>query len=327
MTTAGSAVEVVTGLDALRMVRDGENPILVPGDRWWDNQFVFNPAVVAFDGKVHMLYRAHGEDHLSRIGYAVSDDGVHFQREEHPVLEGKVDDPLERLGVEDPRATVLDDGWVYMTFTAASVEPVCAPNNGHWSDETPWRVRVAMARTRDFHHWERLGVVIPQYNSKNAVLFPRKIGGRYAMLHRVAPDIWITWSDDLREWTDHTVVMRTRPDAWDTKRIGAGPPPVEVEKGWLLFYHGIAADNTYRVGAALLDRDDPCRVLARLDDWLLQPELEFEQQGWVGNVVFPTGISEQGDLYRLYYGGADKVINTCTIPRADVEQSLYRAMD
>ncbi len=267
---------------APKMVRAKENPILEPGDRWWDNQFVFNPAVVEVDGRVHMLYRAHGEDHLSRLGHAVSDDGIHFTRKPDPVLEGHVDDALERLGVEDPRATRLDDGYVYVTYTAASVEPVAFPNTGRPSDETPWRVRVAMSRTRDFETWERFGVVIPQYNSKNAVLFPRKVGGRYAMLHRVAPDIWIAWSDDLREWRDHSVVMSPRHGMWDTKRIGAGPPPVEVDRGWLLFYHGIAADNTYRAGAALLDRDDPGRVLARLDDWMLQPELEFEQRGWVG---------------------------------------------
>ncbi len=308
-----------------KMTRAAENPILEPGDRWWDNQFVFNPAVIEYEGAIHMLYRAHGEDHLSRIGYAVSDDGIHFRREPHPVLEGKVDEPLERLGVEDPRATVLD-GWVYMTYTVASVDPVTSPNDGQPSDETPWRVRVSLSRTQDFHNWERFGVVIPQYNSKNAVLFPRKVGGRYCMLHRVPPDIWIAYSDDLREWHDHAIVMRTRPGAWDTKRIGAGPPPVEVERGWLLFYHGIAQDHTYRVGAALLDRENPGKVLARLDDWLLQPELEFEQQGWVGNVVFPTGIIERDGLYRLYYGGADKVINTCTIPRAEVEEALHREL-
>lgn len=311
---------------APKMTRDAENPVLEPGDQWWDNSFVFNPAVIAHNGAVHMLYRAHGEDRLSRIGYAVSDDGVHFRRETQPVLEGKEDDPFDRLGIEDARATLLDD-WVYLTYTAASVEPVCSPNPIQPSDDTPWRVRVSMSRTKDFHTWERFGVVIPEYNSKNAVLFPRKIGGRYCMLHRVAPDIWIAYSDDLRTWTDHDVVMRTRPGAWDTKRIGAGPPPVEVERGWLLFYHGISDEQVYRAGAALLDRENPARVLARLEDWMLQPELEFEQQGWVGNVVFPTGLIEQNGIYRLYYGGADKVINTCTIPRAEVEEALYRAMD
>lgn len=310
-----------------RMERAKENPILAPTLRWWEDQFVFNPAVVEVDGRVHMLYRAHGEDRLSRLGYAVSDDGIRFTRNENPALEGMEDDPLERLGVEDPRATLLDDGWVYVTYTAASVEPVCAPHEPHPHDFTPWRVRVAMARTRDFSHWERLGVVIPEHNSKNATLFPRRIGGRYALLHRVAPDIWIAYSDDMSHWTDHSVVMRPRVGMWDEKRIGAGPPPVEVERGWLLFYHGISADHVYRASAALLDRDDPARVLARLDGWMLQPELEFEQQGWVGNVVFPTGLIERDGLYRLYYGGADRVINTCTVPREEVERALYRRMD
>lgn len=310
---------------APKAVRASENPILSPTDRWWENQFVFNPAVLEYKGKVHMLYRAHGEDHLSRIGHAVSDDGINFAREHHPVLEGMVDEPLERLGVEDPRATELD-GWVYLTFTAASVEPVCSPNPIGEVDGTPWRVRVAMARTRDFHNWERFGIIIPEYNSKNAVLFPRKISGRYCMLHRIPPDIWIAWSDDLHTWTDHEAIMTPRADTWDCKRIGAGPPPMEVEKGWLLIYHGIDKNTTYRAGAALLDRDDPRKVLARLDDWILEPEKEFEHHGWVGNVVFPTGCIEQNGLYRLYYGGADKVICTATVPKAELEEALYRAM-
>jgi predicted GH43/DUF377 family glycosyl hydrolase len=310
---------------APKAVRAAENPIITPTERWWESQFVFNPAVLEFEGQVHMLYRAHGDDHLSRLGHAVSDDGVNFQRDLHPVLEGFVDDPLERLGVEDPRAVALD-GWVYATFTAASVEPVCAPNGCAEVHTTPWRVRVAMARTRDFQVWERFGVVIPEFNSKNAVIFPRRINGRYCMLHRVAPDIWIAWSDDLRTWTDHEIVMAPRPDTWDCKRIGAGPPPMEVERGWLLIYHGIDADTTYRAGVALLDKEDPQKVLARLDDWILEPEKEFEHHGWVGNVVFPTGCIERDGLYRLYYGGADKVICTATIPRAELEEALYRKM-
>jgi predicted GH43/DUF377 family glycosyl hydrolase len=182
-----------------------------------------------------------------------------------------------------------------------------------------------MARTRDFQTWERFGVVIPEYNSKNAVLFDRKIGGRYAMLHRVPPDIWIAYSHDLRTWTDHQVVMRPRENTWDSKRIGAGPPPVRVERGWLLFYHGIDSHNTYRAGAALLDPDDPAHVLARLDDWLLQPEKEFEEHGWVSHVVFPTGLVERNGEYRIYYGGADRVICSATIKRDAIEKALYHA--
>jgi predicted GH43/DUF377 family glycosyl hydrolase len=313
------------GAAAPKISRSSDNPIIEPTDLWWENLFVFNPAVLEFEGAVHMLYRAHGDDHLSRLGHAVSSDGVHFERAPHPVLEGDVNNPLERLGIEDPRAVALD-GWVYATFTAASVEPVCAPNGCAETSATPWRVRVAMARTRDFTTWEPFGVVIPEFNSKNAVLFPRKVNGRYAMLHRVAPDIWIAYSDDLRTWADHEIVMAPRPDTWDCKRIGSGPPPMEVEKGWLLFYHGIDKNTVYRAGAALLDKENPQKVLARLDDWILEPQKEFEHHGWVGNVVFPTGCIEHDGLYRLYWGGADKVICTGTIPRAEIEDALYRKM-
>lgn len=310
----------------MKLVRDSENPLLAPSDRWWDCKYVFNPAVVEYRGRVHMVYRAHGWDGFGRFGYAVSDDGIRFAREPEPVLEGAIDDPMARLGIEDPRGTVIDD-WVYLVYTSASVYGTCFPHPPvHVDNEPPWRTRVCIARTQDFHHWETFGVVVPEYDSKNGVLFPGKVNGRYAMLHRVRPDIWLAFSDDLRTWTDHRVVMGPRVGWWDSRRIGAGPPPVRVEKGWLLFYHGIAEDGTYRTGAALLDAQNPAKVLARLDDWLLQPEKEFEEQGWVANVVFPTGLVERDGVFRLYYGGADRVICGATIARAEVEAALYEKM-
>jgi beta-1,2-mannobiose phosphorylase / 1,2-beta-oligomannan phosphorylase len=313
-------------MSAPKMSRSAENPIIAPTAQWWENAFVFNPAVVEWEGMVHMLYRAHGDDHFSRFGHAWSADGVRFERNPQPVLEADINDPMERLGIEDPRAVALD-GWVYATFTVASVYGVCPPQERRVETEPPWRVRVSMARTRDFQKWERFGIVLPDIDSKNAVLFNRKINGRYVMLHRVIPNICIATSDDMRTWTNHGPIMGPRDENhWDFKRIGSGPPPMEVEKGWLLFFHGIDRHHTYRCGAALLDRDDPSKVLARLDDWMLEPQAEFEQQGWIGNVVFPTGCIERDGLYRLYYGGADKVICTCTIPRAEVEEALYAAM-
>ncbi len=308
-----------------RLIRDPHNPVLEPSHVWWEREFVFNPAAVEVDEVIHLLYRAHGIDRLSRLGHAWSRDGVHFERDSSPAIEGDVNDPMDRLGVEDARAVVLD-GWVYATFTSASVEPVIGRPDAGTLDDAPWRTRVSMARTRDFRSWERFGVVIPEYNSKNAVLFPEKIGGRYAMLHRVAPDIWLAFSDDLRHWDNHRCIMRVRNGHWDHKRIGSGPPPIRVEKGWLLFYHGISPEHTYRLGAALLDADDPSNVLVRLNDWLIEPEEEFEKQGWISNVVFPTGCIERDGVFRLYYGGADKVICAATIPRFEIESALYREL-
>ncbi len=287
----------------MRLERHPLNPLLSPNpNHIWESKFVFNPAVV-YDGELfHMVYRAQGADMVSRMGYAVSKDGVRFSRLDSPVFEPESDDEL--YGVEDPRITFID-GYYYMLYTAYS----------------PKGTRISMARTRNFITWERFGVVIPDVDNKDAALFPEKIGGMYVMLHRIPPDIWLAFSDDLVEWRDFVKIASPRKGMWDDLKIGAGAPPVKTEHGWLLLYHGVqkGARPIYRLGFMLLDLKDPTKVLKRSESPILEPRETWEKFGGVPNVVFSDAMVEYNGKYYVYYGGADNHIALATVEKSEVE--------
>ena len=285
----------------MKLQRYQGNPLLRPKLLHdWEALNVFNPAVVYNNGLFHMLYRAQGMDYVSSIGYAVSRDGFDWLRLDRPVLEPS--DEFETKGVEDPRITCISDTF-YMTYTAYSAH----------------RMRVSLASSSNLITWERLGVILPGEDNKDAALFPEQIGGHYVLLHRRPPDIWIASSDDLLNWTDHRVIMRSRPGTWEAFKIGAAAPPLKTDQGWLLIYHGVDEDHTYRLGIALLDLDDPAVVLKQQEHPILEPEEEWELYGDVPNVVFSCGQVMTDDALYVYYSGADRVISLAT---ADKEQVL-----
>jgi beta-1,2-mannobiose phosphorylase / 1,2-beta-oligomannan phosphorylase len=297
--------------------------ILEPRDLWWEARGIFNPGVTQYEGKTYMLYRAVGRDNISRLGLAISADGESFERLDLPTIEGRELDPSERLGIEDPRIVKIDRDY-YITYVAASVYPA-----GHSSPfasslntpGVPWRVRVAALRTRDFRNFERLGTVIPDLDTKDPALFNRKIQGKYWLLHRVVPSIFVSVSTNLKRWSGGYELLRSQ-ESWEEVKIGAGAPPLETDRGWLLFYHGVDRHLTYRVGAALLDRENPAFVLKRTKQPLLSPIEPWEKHGHINNVVFVTGLVErQGTLY-LYYGGGDKVIGLAKLSLDAVFESL-----
>ena len=278
----------------MRLHRHPCNPILRPNPLHpWEALNVFNAAVVVHNGLFHMLYRAQGLDYVSHIGYAVSEDGIHWARLDRPVFSPQ--EPWESRGVEDPRITEID-GVFYMTYTGYSGEGI----------------RAALARSRNLITWERLGIVLPDENNKDHTLFPERINGRYAMLHRRPPNIWLAYSEDLVHWTDHQVIMRRRPGTWEGLKIGAGGPPIKTDAGWLLIYHAVDTQKVYRLGAALLDLEDPSIVLHRSPSPLLEPQEVWEIRGDVPNVVFTcANVVVDGTLY-VYYGGADRVMALAT---------------
>ncbi len=286
----------------MKLERYQFNPLISPNPMHiWESRFVFNPAVV-HDGELfHMIYRAQGDDMVSRMGYAVSVDGIHFNRMENPVFEPAGDDEL--YGVEDPRITFID-GWYYMLYTAYS----------------PYGTRISMSRTKNFITWERFGVVIPDVDNKDAALFPEKIGGKYAMLHRIHPDIWLAFSEDLIHWENFVKIASPRVGMWDDLKIGAGAPPIKTEYGWLLLYHGVkkARRPIYRLGFMLLDLEDPTRVLKRSNEPILEPELPLEKFGGVPNVVFSDAMVEFHGEYYVYYGAADNHIALAKIKKREV---------
>lgn len=292
------------------LTRFGEKPLLEPTTAWWESRAVFNPGVVEGpDGTIHILYRAQGRDGVSRLGYACTKDGVTIDaRAAEPVYEPDIHDELERIGTEDPR--IVRIGNLYLvTYTAASLYRSTDPHP-EWlpKGEPPWRVRIALAVTEDFRTFLRLGVLLPDVDNKDGVLFPERIGDRYLLLHRFPPDLWLATSTDLRHWEAHQIVLRTRPALWDEQKLGAGPPPVRTSAGWLLCYHGVDHHNVYRAGFVLLDLEDPRRVLGRSREPTLEPRAPWEVSGQVPRVVFPTGMIRRGDNLLLYYGGSDTVV-------------------
>ncbi len=304
----------------------------------WASGAVFNPGAW-YDGEVvHLLFRAipvgyrrietpdggpfeggFGFDtYVSAIGHATSRDGVRFTVEPHPFL--LPDSSFDCYGAEDARIACLD-GTYYVTYTALR-----HPAFGHQDG-----VNIGLASTRDFKTVHKHGAIGPGARDKDAVIFPQRIGGRVAMLHRIVPDIQIAYFADeeqlknpgARYWQEHLnhldehVVMR--PEAvWEGKKIGAGPTPIETPEGWLLLYHGADRDHVYHAGLALLDLDNPQRVIARTLNPVMSPELPFEREGDVPNVVFPQGAVVMGGTLHVYYGAADKVVGHAHAPLADV---------
>ncbi len=286
----------------LRLRRHVLNPLLSPIPyHHWESKYVFNCAVVKKDGLFHLLYRAQGEDMVSRIGYAVSEDGVDFNRMEKPVFSPSIQEEL--FGVEDPRITKIDNKF-YMTYTAYS----------------PQGVRISLSSTDDFIRWERLGVVIPDIDNKDAALFPEKINGKYIMFHRIEPDMYLAYSKDLIHWENFVSIASPRKDGWDNLKIGIAAPPIKLEKGWLVLYHGVEdkPKPVYRLGFMLLDKNNPARVIKRTQYPVLEPEKNWEIFGGVPNVVFADAMVEHQEKYFIYYGAADNHIALATISKQEV---------
>lgn len=248
-----------------------------------------------------MWYRAEGVDGISRIGYAVSVDGIRWNRLREPVLEPQ--GQLDVHGVEDPRVTELD-GMFYMGFTAFGV-------NGQREDAwTPM-----FARSDNLITWDRIGPLVRGEDNKDHFLLPVKLGGNYIAFHRRPPSIWLAESDDLLHWPEELMrcILSPRPGSgWDSKRIGGNGPPIATEHGWLTLYHGYDKDHVYRIGVCLLDLENPGIVINRPQEPILEPEEEWELHGNVPNVVFSSANPVVERTVHVYYGAADRVIGLAT---------------
>ena len=290
-------------------------PLFKPRARLsWEAGGAFAPAVVKTGDGYIMLYRAFSRKRISTFGLATSRNGLDWNRFEHPIM-GPTDES-ERWGIEDPRLVELD-GRLVVTYTAAS---------GHdQADGWHWTTRIHLAAStpvQSFRDIDRIIPVLPELNNKDGALFPEKIDGSYWMLHRLLPDIWISRSDDLVNWSHHRRILEPVPETWQSMRIGAGAPPIKTALGWLVFHHGVDQDYTYSMSAFILDLQDPTQVLYRLPYPLLIPELSYELEGVVPNVVFGTGVTDEGDNYRLYYGAADRVVAAAEINKAELFEAL-----
>ncbi len=289
--------------------RNRRNPILTADDWPYRAHTVFNPgAALLPDGTTLLLCRVEdrrGHSHLCAARSANGIDG--WKIDAQPTMMPDPENyPEEMWGIEDPRITYVPElsrfAIVYTAYTR----------------DGPG---VALALTEDFREFERYGLIMSP-EDKDAALLPYRIGGHWALIHRPvsAPraHMWISYSNDLRHWGSHKLMMEARRGAWwDANKIGLSPPPIDTPQGWLVVYHGVrmtAAGCIYRLGLALFDKDTPERLLKRGDEWVFGPEERYEQRGDVGNVVFPCGytIAPDGDTMRFYYGAADSTIALAT---------------
>ena len=311
------------------------NPILTPrGEHHWEANQTFNPAAIAQDGKVHILYRALGHDGLSRLGYAQSDDGIHIiERSDEPVYtapsghRNRFAEPIVYSsgggwgGCEDPRIVCID-GNVYMTFVAfdgwGSVQMALSWIGLHdfLNKKWKWKKPVSLSPPGEVH--------------KNWVLFPEKIKGKFAILHSISPQILVDYFDSPDEFKDNdgqTYYIRSRyakdsgKKRWDNWVRGAGPPPIKTKYGWLLLYHAMDASdpNRYKLGAMILDLKDPTKVLYRSQHPILEPDESYENQGHKAGVIYSCGAVVVDGKLLVYYGGADTVSCVAT---ADFEKFL-----
>jgi predicted GH43/DUF377 family glycosyl hydrolase len=295
----------------VRLVRNVNNPIIQPRPGVaWETRATFNPGAAMSGEKVHILYRAVNGQNISSLGHATTTDcETIVDRSLEPALAPT--DPSEELGCEDPRITELD-GTFYIFYTA-------------YSRRGP---RVALASTTDFKIYERHGVVGPDHDDKDAALFPRLIRGRFAVAHRIEPNIEVAFFDTVKQMErvsqnpysknylksiEANIILKPT-QRWEEKKVGIGPPPIRTDAGWVVIYHGVDSYTVYRVGAALLDLEDPFRVIARTPEPILEPEASFERIGVVPNVVFPEGAVVVKDELKVFYGGADKVCCVASLP-------------
>jgi len=306
----------------MKLKRYKKNPILKPTKNKWENLAVTNPGVIYYKNKIHMLYRAIGNDpySTSKLGYATSTDGFNFKRYNKPIFPLKED--YEKYGTEDPRITQIGNT-LYITYVVLK-NPA---NSGYALPQT------AVASTKDFKKFKRHGkITSPGAEDKDVLLFPEKINKQHVFLHRpnlwtgkeyetIYPSIWISKSIRFKKLWSSELLLKPKYE-WEMMKIGGGCPPIKTNKGWLLIYHGVecpipleeyiqqpsTCKITYSVGAALLDLKNPKKVIARLKEPILEAKKSYETEG-PKKVVFPTGYVLQEEDLIIYYGSADKYVS------------------
>ncbi len=256
---------------------------------------------------------------ISHLRLARSNDGINFKIADAPAITPAND--VESFGVEDPRITFID-GLYYITYVA-----VC-----------PFGVTTCLASTKDFSSFERHGVIFCPEN-KDVVLFPKQIDGKYYALHRPdSPlfrkhDVWIAESPDLYYWGNHRYLMGprsaprrggARTNYWDEIKIGASAVPFKIDPGWLEIYHGADRNNRYCLGAVLLDKKQPWKVIARSEKPILEPQANYEIEGFFSNVVFSCGLLYEEDKLKIYYGVADAATCYAEVALKDVLECLKK---
>ncbi|NIK70667.1 MULTISPECIES: glycoside hydrolase family 130 protein [unclassified Paenibacillus] len=245
---------------------------------------------------------------LSYLRIARSKDGRHFTIDDHPFVYPS--QSLETFGIEDPRITQIGDTY-YIYFSAVS----------------PVGIGESLVSTKDFENVTHHGMIFGPDN-KDVLIFPERVNGKYYALHRPTtkscgrPEMWIAESDNLLYWGNHRHLIGLRDGMWDSGRLGGGAVPIKTDKGWLELYHGATKDNRYCMGAVLLDLNDPSKVIARSGNPIMEPEADYERNGFFGGVVFSCGALVDGDRIRMYYGAADTSMACAELSLSEILDSL-----
>ena len=332
-----------------------EGIILEKTELEFENEAVLNPAAIREADSVHLFYRAVRKGNYSTVGYCILDGPLTLrERRETPLIIPQFD--YESHGIEDPRIVKIDDLY-YMTFTAhdglnAQGELATSKDLLHFENQG---VIVPQMTYAEFaFHVETDGQVNEKYHrnykfyyekkdpdkklllwDKNVIFFPRRINGKLVFLHRIRPGIQIVFVENLNDLTKdfwinyirdmHEFIVLDPIYDHELKYIGGGCPPIETKWGWLLIYHGVKETQTgfvYSACAALLDLNDPSKEIARLPYALFSPEYEWELNGEVNNVVFPTGTTVFGDTLFIYYGAADERIACASLSLSALVEEL-----
>jgi beta-1,4-mannooligosaccharide/beta-1,4-mannosyl-N-acetylglucosamine phosphorylase len=261
---------------------------------------IYNSAVIAHEGEFVGVFRCDYKNGRPQLHFGRSKDAINWDIEHEKIaFVNEAGEPIENSYAYDPRLCKIEDTF-YIT----------------WCDDFPG-ASIGLARTKDFKTFVKMENPLMPFN-RNGVLFPRKVNGEYLLLSRPSDsghtpfgDIILSHSKDMTYWGKHRLVMSKGGSGWwQGTKIGAGAVPIETEEGWLLIYHGVSGTCNgfvYSIGAALLDLEDPSKVLYRTRDYLITPEKEYETAGFVPNVCFPCAALHDADTGRiaLYYGAAD----------------------
>jgi len=303
------------------------NPIITPiSHHPWESRATFNSAAIYDEGKVHFIYRALGDKDLSVLGYATSRDGlniderfdkpVYIPREPFETPGGNVFNSFAQHfasgggygGIEDPRITRVEDK-IYLTYVA-------------FDGANPPRIALSWIDIEDFRNkkWDKWAkpklISPPGMINKSAVIFPRRVNGKYVVLHRVYPNILVDYLDnlDFNNYLEGHYFIPPRKNFWDSKKVGAGAPPMETKDGWLLIYQSVGHQDPsrYKIGAMMLDRNNPAKVLYRTHVPIIEPNESYENEGFKSGVVYPCGSVIMNNNLNIYYGGADTVVCAAT---------------
>ncbi len=313
---AGTAAENLVGLSYFDATRNPPAVVIAYIRRDLPGIDLTDPRRIRVQGPVAPLVGLEEvRDYLTQMSHlrvARSRDGAHFEVEPCPAVTPM--DSFEEYGCEDPRATLIDGVWHITYVSVGSIG-----------------ITTSRLTTTDFRAYERHGIMfLPDH--KDVVIFPGRVGGRYAALTRPMPGsfnhvlgIWIAFSDDLVNWGGHRPLALPRNGMWDSLRTGASAVPFRVPEGWLELYHGVDGRGHYSMGALLMDADDPAHAIARSPEPILVATEPYEVSGLFNNTVFSCGhipLDDRGEQIRMYYGAADSCLAAADFDVKEIVRSL-----